>query len=321
MLPKLAIIVPCFNEVEQIPLTIDKLTIVIHEMLAEDLIDPTSYILFVDDGSNDGTFDKITSMNDKTMHIKAIKLSRNFGHQYALLAGLNYCNKKVDVSISIDADLQQDEGVMVQFIKEYLRGNDIVYGVRNNRCSDGFLKKSTAGLFYSLMRSMGVNIIRDHSDYRLLSSKVLNVLDEYGEANLFLRGIIPSIGFRSTTVYHDVRARETGKSKYTIVKMLRLALDGITSFSIMPIRLITLMGVLVLFFCLVMSGYILWAKIAGKSMHGWASTILPIYFIGGLNLFSIGLVGEYIGRIYLEAKERPRYIIDELYNINLDEKE
>jgi glycosyltransferase involved in cell wall biosynthesis len=243
--------------------------------------------------------------------VRGLKLSRNFGHQNALLAGLLKAKGQADCVISIDADLQQDEGAIPEFIDKYNEGFDIVFGVREDRRSDGVAKKATALVFYRLMNLMGVRIIRNHADYRLVSNRVLETLAGYGEVNLFLRGIFPSLGFRSAQVVHDVRERFAGESKYSMRKMLSFALDGITSFSVMPMRVVALVGVLIFFFSLGMSGYVLLAKLLGGAVTGWASTVLPIYFIGGIQLISLGVIGEYVGKIYMEAKRRPRFIVEE----------
>ncbi len=309
--PVLAIIVPCYNEEEIIKETFEHLNQVIENLISSDKIKEQSFILFIDDGSSDGTWDIIKELKEKNNVIRAIRLSRNFGHQYALLAGLRYSGEYAHCTISIDADLQQDENAIYEFIDKYYEGYEIVYGVRENREADNFLKKTTALCFYNLMSLMGTDIIKNHADYRLITRKVTRILSEYNEANFFLRGILPTIGLKSTAVYHKVRKRAGGKSKYSFANMLAFALSGIVSFSIVPIRVISFTGFLIFIFSLVMSLYVLIIWLSGKPVVGWASTVLPIYFIGGIQLLSLGLIGEYIGRLYREVKRRPKYIIEE----------
>ena len=269
-----------------------------------------SFIVFVDDGSKDKTWEIIKELKKQNPSIKGIKLSRNFGHQSALLAGLNKVIDICDVAVTIDADLQQDEKALESFIDKYNEGYELVFGVRKDRNTDSLFKKVSASTFYTLMRLMGVNIIKNHADYRLASQKVLKTLAEYEETNLFLRGIFPSLGFKSTIVHHEVHKRTEGKTKYSF-QMLLFALNGITSFSVVPIRFISVLGVSFFVISIFMSLYALYAYIFYNVVHGWTSIVIPIYFIGGIQLLSLGVIGEYIGKIYGEVKRRPRYIIEE----------
>jgi glycosyltransferase involved in cell wall biosynthesis len=308
--PKAAIIVPCFNETAVLPLTIRRLHESLTGLIRMSAIHSESFILFVDDGSADETWEIIAKAAASLRCVYGMKLSRNFGHQNALYAGLMHVRGHADCAITIDADLQQDEGSISEFVKLYCQGYDIVNGVRDDRQSDGLLKRVTAGLFYTTMRLLGVPLVRDQADFRLLSAKVLASLSEFHEVNLFLRGIIPTLGFKSAYVKHAVVPRQAGRSKYSAGRMVSFALTGITSFSIVPIRLIALCGVLLFIFSAFMSGYVLLAYFRLKAVPGWASTVLPIYFIGGIQLLSISVIGEYIGKSYMEIKRRPRYIIE-----------
>ena len=306
---QLSIIVPCYNEEEVLKETSSTLISVVNKLIISSKIDENSAIYFVDDGSKDNTWSIIEDIVLKSKMTKGIKLSRNRGHQNAVLAGL--FTAKGDILISIDADLQDDVEIIEQMVDEYQKGNEIVYGVRNERKTDTLFKRTTAEGFYKIMQIMGVDIVFNHADYRLLSRNVIEHLKEYKEVNLFLRAMVPLIGFRSTNVYYDRSERFAGESKYPLKKMLSFAWDGITSFSIMPLRIITVTGFLLFFASLFMSFWILGTKIfTDAAIPGWASTVLPIYFIGGIQILSLGVVGEYIGKIYLESKQRPRYIIE-----------
>jgi len=307
--PKLALIVPCYNEEEVLNETIKCFSDIMNELVANNTIHPSSFIYFIDDGSDDQTWAIIEQSSLHNSLVKGMKFSKNFGHQQALIAGMSELRGQVDCVISIDGDLQHDESKIPEFINKYQSGADIVFGVRNNRTTDTILKKLTAGCFYKLMNFMGVNIIEDHADYRLVSNKVLNSLSDFKEVNLFLRGIFTELGYQTDIVKFDVRPRYAGYSKYSFRKMLSFALNGITSFSVVPLRMITLLGFCIFIFSAFISGYILFETLVIKhTVPGWASTVLPIYFIGGVQLLSIGLVGEYIGKIYKETKARPRYI-------------
>ncbi|MBF0206550.1 MAG: glycosyltransferase family 2 protein [Oligoflexia bacterium] len=321
-MPILGIVVPAFNEEVVINTSAKRLFEKMQQMMAAQIISEQSFILFIDDGSSDNTWKYIQHLCNKSQDkpqdkilanfFKGIKLSKNFGHQNALLSGLHYLTDKVDVVISIDVDLQQDIGAMDEFIQQYQLGCDIVYGVRHHRESDSSFKKFTALSFYTLMKWCGINVIKNHADYRLLSNKVLRTLKNFKEHNLFLRGLLANIGFKHSTVYHHVYKRELGSSKYSLKKMLALAIDGITSFTVAPVRFITMVGGLIFVFSFFMIGYILLMTFNGHVVPGWASTVIPIYFIGGIQLISLGVVGEYIGKIYMETKARPAYIIEEI---------
>ncbi len=310
-LPTLAIVVPCYNEELVLPHSYERLMKELSALIDGGLIHAKSFICFVDDGSADNTWSQIHSFSKASEFVYGIKLSRNFGHQNALLAGLKEVGEHADCVISIDADLQQDERAMSEFVRKYKEGVDIVYGVRSDRNSDSIFKRASADVFYRLMSVMGVHLKRNHADYRLMSKRVITALSEYDEGNLFLRGIVPQIGFKQSVVYFDVRDRKLGKSKYTLGKMISFALDGITSFSITPLRIVTALGFFFTFLSIVMAGYVLVMKLVYQTAApGWASVVLPIYLLGGIQLLSIGIIGEYVGRVYMESKRRPRYIIE-----------
>lgn len=317
--PILFIVIPCYNEEEVLPETITQITDVLDELLHKKMISQYSKILFVDDGSKDETWSIIESNNKVNGFIQGLKLSKNVGHQNALLAGLNFAKDFSDCVISIDADLQDDLNVIPEFIDKYKEGHDIVYGVRKSRITDTVFKRSTAQGFYRLMSSMGVNIVYNHADYRLMSKRVLEHLATYREVNLFLRGLIPLIGFKSTNVYYNRNERFAGESKYPLKKMLAFALDGITSFSITPIRLITGIGTLMFLFSIIIAIYIFVNKFLGNTTSGWSSLMISIWFIGGTQLVALGLIGEYIGKIYKEVKDRPKYIFEKS-TINYEDK-
>ncbi|KUK77273.1 MAG: Ribonuclease III [candidate division WS6 bacterium 34_10] len=308
---KLAILVPCFNEEEVIQETNKRLLKVLDELIEESKIDKESIIFYVNDGSRDNTWNIIERLSEDDKRVKGISFSRNFGHQNALYAGLMYSKDYVDCVISIDADLQQDEKAIAKFIDKFHEGFEIVNGVRLDRNTDTFFKRFSATLFYKLMKFMGVDIIENSADFRLVSSRVIEELSHFKEVNLFLRGIFPTLGFKTTTVEHEVRDRFAGKSKYSLKKMLLFAVEGITSFSIFPIRVITLIGFISTVFCCFMILYVFFVLIfTDNVVAGWASTVIPLYFLGSIQLLSLGVIGEYIGKIYLESKGRPRYIVD-----------
>lgn len=309
--PVLALVIPAYNEEPVLRETARRLGDVLADLARSSRIDDRSFCLFVDDGSTDGTWEIIRELNRTHSTVKGLKLSRNFGHQSALLAGLTRVRDEADCIISIDADLQQDENAICRFIDKYHEGYDIVYGVRTGRDTDKWFKRTSALFFYALMNKMGVEIVKNHADYRLISQRALRALSDFGEVNLFLRGLFPILGFKQGVVSHEVRDRFAGKSKYSLKKMLSFALNGITSYSIMPVRVITVTGFAIFSVSLVMSVYVVVAYLSGKAVVGWASTVLPIYFIGGVQLLSLGLIGEYIGKIYLEVKKRPRFIIED----------
>ncbi len=310
--PTVTLVIPCYNEEEVLPETIKRLTAILDTLISEDVISPKSKILFVDDGSRDNTWNIIENNNKCNKYVHGLKLAKNAGHQNALLAGLTTSIESSDCVISIDADLQDDLNVIFEFINKYKEGYDVVYGVRKSRATDTLFKRSTAQGFYKLMSSMGVNIIFNHADYRLMSKRVLQNLAEFKEVNLFLRGLIPLIGFKSTEVYYDRSERFAGESKYPLKKMLAFAFDGITSFSVKPIRLITAIGFLMFLFSIIIAVYIVVSKISGYTTSGWSSLMISIWFIGGIQLVALGLIGEYIGKIYREVKARPKYIIEKI---------
>lgn len=308
--PVIGIISPCYNEEQVLNETAKKLNSVIETLTAKNIISSQSFIAFVDDGSNDNTWKLIEENSNRYTAVKGLKLAGNVGHQKALLAGLLTFKNEASALISIDADLQDDVSVIEEMIVKHTTGTDVVYSVRKERATDSAFKRNTALMFYNLMKKMKVNIVHNHADYRLCSSRVLNALAEFDEVNLFLRGIIPSIGFSNDVVYYNRLERFAGESKYPFKKMLSFAWNGITSFSNYPLKLVTIIGFAVFFICLLMSGYALIAMFTGQVVPGWLSTVLPMYFLGGVQLFCFGIIGEYIGKIYLEVKKRPRYFID-----------
>jgi len=307
----LSIVVPCFNEEDTLKQSHPRLLSVINYLLKNEKISDKSFILYVDDGSRDSTWEIIKELICSSKNVKGLKLASNSGHQNAVIAGLMKSKDLSDMVISIDADLQQDETVIKDFVNKYYEGYDIVFGVREDRNTDSLLKKLSAVIFYKLMKIMGSQVVFNHADYRLVSKRVIQELANYTEVNLFLRGLFTFIGFKTTTITHKVSRRLHGSSKYSIAKMFSLALNGITSFSIIPIRIISLIGFLLFIFSIIMICYALLQKFRGYAASGWTSTVLPIYLIGGIQLLSLGLIGEYIGKIYMETKRRPRYIIEE----------
>lgn len=308
--PILTIVVPCYNEEEVLPETIFELNILLIDLINEKLISERSKLLFVDDGSKDKTWEIIYKEGLRKEHVHGLKLSRNVGHQNALLAGLFTAKDYSDCVISIDADLQDDIQVIREFIQKFTEGNEIVYGVRKCRETDSFFKRSTAQSFYKLMKKMGVDLVYNHADFRLMSRRAIHELERFKEVNLFLRGIVPLIGFQSTQVYYDRKIRKAGQTKYPLKKMLAFAFDGITSFSVTPIRAVLLIGLVSFFVSLLFGGYFLTLKVLGETTTGWTSLITSIWLIGGLQLIAIGIIGEYVGKIYKESKQRPKYLID-----------
>lgn len=311
MCPKLIIVIPCYNEEEVLPITAPMFLDKVNSLISAGKISPDSKIMFVNDGSKDKTWDIITALSQEDEHYIGICQSRNRGHQNAVLAGLMEAKDMCDITISIDCDGQDDINAMDKMVDEYLNGCEIVYGVRSNRDTDTFFKRFTAQSFYKLLNSMGADIVYNHADYRLMSSRVLQEFANFKEVNLFLRGMVPLVGFKSTSVSYGRNERIAGKSHYPLSKMLKLAFDGITSLSVKPIRMI--LGVGIFIAALSFIG-IIWAVVTalmGNSTAGWASTVCIICFVSGVQLISIGVIGEYIGKIYLEVKARPRYIISE----------
>lgn len=308
---QLAIVVPCYNEEEVLPHTSTKLLELLNRLIHCKKVNVNSKIYFVDDGSQDKSWEIIHSLVSSHESISGIKLSRNHGHQNALLAGL--FSAEGDAIISIDSDLQDDVNAIEAMIDEFYKGVDIVYGVRRKRDKDTTFKYLTAKFFYKLMILLGVELIDGHADFRLMSRRTVEHFKEFDESNLFLRAMIPQLGYQTSIVLYDRLERFAGESKYPIGKMLSFALDGITSFSVKPLRIITLFGFLVFFGSIITSAWVLGVKIiTDTAVPGWASTVLPIYFIGGTQIFCIGVLGEYIGKIYLETKKRPRYIIEKI---------
>ncbi|ADL42974.1 glycosyl transferase family 2 [Caldicellulosiruptor obsidiansis OB47] len=311
MLPKVYFVIPCYNEEEMLPYTIEKMLQKFDDLLKKGLISENSRIVFVDDGSKDKTWQLIKEAT-KDIKFVGVKLSRNCGHQNALMAGMSYALKFCDCVITLDADLQDDINVIDEFIKKFEEGYDVVYGVRSNRKTDTFFKRFTAQSFYKLMRVFGVEIVYNHADYRLLSKKALEFLMQFEERNLFLRGLIPLIGLKSTIVYYERQERIAGKTKYPLKKMLSFAFEGITSFSVKPIKYITFAGFLMFLLSIAILIYAIVQKIRGQAIAGWTSLTISIWFIGGLQLVALGLIGEYIGKIYKEVKRRPLYFIEEI---------
>lgn len=309
--PVLAIVVPCYNEEEVFPVTCGVLRTKLDELVSRGKAAPDSLICFVDDGSTDRTWRLVEAAHAEDPRVKGIRFSGNRGHQYALLAGLECVRDLSDAAVSLDADLQDDVGVLERFVDRYLEGHDIVYGVRKRRDTDSRFKKWTALLFYKLMAVLGVRIVYNHADYRLADRKVLEALTEHRERNLFLRGIFPSLGFRSAVVEYDRQERTAGASKYSLRRMLSFALEGVTSFSVVPLRIVTFMGLAAFLVSVVLTVWAFWQKYTGHTIPGWSSLIISLYFIGAVQLLSVGLIGEYIGKIYREVKARPRYIIHE----------
>ena len=309
-IPVLYLVVPCYNEEEIIERTTQVLSDKMRRLQGDGRIAFGSKVMFVNDGSKDRTLRLLHEAAARDTIFSVISLAGNYGHQSAILAGMMTARKHADVVVTIDADLQQDIEALDQFIDSYMAGCEVVYGVRNDRHSDGFFKKGSATLYYSLMHLLGSRVITNHADYRLMSKKALDALAEYKETNLFLRGLIPTMGFSSDVVYFDVRAREAGHSKYTLSKMMTLAMDGITSMSTRPLRMISVLGMLVCLFSGVMLviNLVDWAK--GNNVPGYTTTMTVSLLIGGITLLSLGIIGEYIGKIYMETKHRPRYIID-----------
>ena len=311
---KTYIVLPCYNEEEVLSETSTRLLRLLDMMLEENLVSDESRIVFVDDGSKDSTWSIIKELSEKNKYVNGIKLAKNVGHQNALFAGLMTVKASADCVISIDADLQDDINVIRDFVLKFREGFDIVYGVRSKRKTDSFFKRNTALFFYKLMKTMGVNIIFNHADYRLMSRRSLEALSEFSEVNLFLRGIVPLVGYTSTNVYYERHERFAGKSKYPLNKMLAFAVEGITSFSITPIRIVTVIGFLFSLISVFVALYGLLSNIFGYTVSGWTSLIVSIWLIGGIQLLALGLIGEYIGKIYKEVKRRPRFIIEEHIN-------
>lgn len=308
------LVVPCYNEQEVIKETSKRLQTIMSDLINKGKVSKNSKIAMVNDGSKDKTWEIIRQLHQENNLFIGINLSRNKGHQNALLAGLMTAKKYADITISLDADLQDDIKVIEKFVDKYIEGYDIVYGVRSSRNKDTFLKKFTAESFYKFMQVLGVDIVYNHADYRLMSKRTLDALENYQEVNLFLRGIVPQIGFQSTRVEYERNERFAGESKYPLKKMISFAFEGITSFSVKPIRFITNMGILIFAVSIIMLIYFLIQHFTDNTVSGWSSIIVSIWALGGMQLLSIGIIGEYIGKIYLETKNRPKYIIESILN-------
>ncbi|MGN0602991.1 MAG: glycosyltransferase family 2 protein [Oscillospiraceae bacterium] len=311
MIPILYIVIPCYNEEEVLPLTSDMFLEELETLIEKGKISGESKILFVDDGSKDKTWSIIGGLSEKDSHFVGISLSRNRGHQNAVLAGLMDSMDKCDITVSVDCDGQDDITAIEKMVDEYINGSEVVYGVRSRRDSDTFFKRFTAESFYKLLGVMGAEVVYNHADYRLISARVLKELAEFGEVNLYLRGLIPLVGFKSSTVSYERRERIAGKSHYPLSKMAALALDGITSLSVKPLRLITSLGMIISIISFIGTIWAVAAHFSGATVAGWASLTCIVCFLGGIQLISLGVIGEYIGKIYMEVKHRPRYIIAE----------
>lgn len=310
-LPVLAIVVPCFNEEEALKPAAQTLLAILEKLIHEESIGADSFVCFIDDGSVDGSWPWLVQEHISQPRIRGLKLSKNFGHQNALMAGLMAVKNRCDIAISIDADLQQDPYSIPEFVKAHLAGADVVFGVRKDRLSDGAFKRTTALAFYGAMSLLGVTTIKNHADYRLLSRRALEALSAYTEPSLFLRAITVQLGFKSAIVYFDVKARSIGESKYTLGKMISLAVQGVTSFSVAPLRWIAMVGLVIFGVTLLMSAYIVFRTLfVGDTVPGWASTTLPIYFLGGVQILCMGVIGEYLAQVLNSVKQRPRYIVE-----------
>ena len=305
----LYVVIPCYNEEEVLNETAKQIDKKLKSLIKANKISKKSKVMFVNDGSKDKTWEKILNLHETNSLFTGICLSRNKGHQNALLAGLLTAKNYADVVISMDADLQDDINAIDEMIDKYLAGSDVVYGVRSSRKKDSWFKRFTAETFYKIMKFLGVNIVFNHADYRLTSKRVLEALDGYEEVNLFLRGIFPLIGYKSDVVYYERNKRFAGESKYPLKKMLHFAWDGITSFSVKPIRLILNLGILIFIISLLVTIYCIVVKLVGYTVDGWTFLACSIWLVGGVQMLSLGIVGEYIGKIYSESKKRPRYHI------------
>ena len=307
---RLFCVIPCYNEQEVLPETSKRLEAKLKDLIVAGKISDDSRILFVNDGSKDNTWNMIKALHEKNEIFQGINLSKNMGHQNALLAGLMTAKDLCDAAISLDADLQDDINAIDEMVDKFNNGCDIVYGVRSKRATDTFFKKFTAESFYKLINSMGGNTVYNHADYRLMSRRALMALSEFGEVNLFLRGIVPMVGFNTDVVYYERAERFAGESKYPLKKMLSFAIEGITSLSTKPIKLITGLGFFIFFISIVVLVYSLVRYFTGHTIPGWTTTVLSVWAIGGLIMISLGVIGEYVGKIYLETKNRPRFIIE-----------
>lgn len=310
---RLAIVVPCYNEEEVLKIASGALREVLDDLVAKNKIDKSSFILFVNDGSKDRTWELIEEEHSLYPdQVRGVKLAGNVGHQFALTAGLLTAMERSDVTVSIDADLQDDVAVIEEMIDKFHAGSDIVYGVRRERKTDTFFKRTTAQAFYKLMALMGVKTVYNHADFRLMSRRAVKQFSQYKETNLFLRGMMPLIGYQTDSVYYDRKERVAGESKYPLKKMLALAFNGISSFSVKPISMIMGLGIFIIICSILAAVYALISYFTGSVVPGWTSLILSIWFLGGLQLLAVGMVGQYIGKIYMEVKQRPRYNIEKI---------
>ncbi len=308
--PVLFTVLPCYNEEAVLHSSIRQMTDLYTTLISEGTIHGNSRLLFVNDGSRDATWSIIEEASAANPLVCGVKLARNVGHQNAILAGMETAKDHADVVVTIDADLQDDITKIPEMLQKFAEGADIVYGVKKERKADSFFKRTTALMFYKLMKALGVHTVYNHADFRLMSKRAVEALSGYRERNLFLRGIIPQLGYKTDTVEEDLREREAGESKYTLSKMLNLAVDGITSFTIKPVRLIFTLGMVFVLLAIIMLVYVICVVVQGKTVAGWASLMLSMWFIGGCILIGLGIVGEYVGKIYLEVKDRPRYNIE-----------
>ena len=309
--PKLFIVIPCYNEQEALPITAQRLVELTDDMIEKALISPESRIVLVDDGSRDDTWRVISDLHAQDPRFEGVKLAHNAGHMNALWAGMTMCADRCDCVITIDADLQDDVNAMYAFLEEYRNGADVVYGVRGSRKKDTFFKRATAQGFYKMMNAMGAELVYNHADYRLLSRRALQALLSFGEVNMFLRGMVPMLGFKTAKVYYERGERVAGESKYPLKKMLAFAMEGVTSLSNKPIRFVLVLGVLCALMGVAMGVYVLVSLFKGHTVRGWASTMMSIWLLGGLQLIALGVIGEYIGKIYMETKRRPKFILEE----------
>ena len=317
---RLFCVIPCYNEQEVLPETSSRIREKLNDLIAKNKIDADSRIVFVNDGSKDATWDIITRLHSEDPIFQGINLSKNMGHQNALLAGLMTVKDHCDCAISLDADLQDDINAIEAMIDKFNEGTDVVYGVRSKRTTDTFFKRFTAIGFYKVMNSLGANTVYNHADYRLMSRRALLGLSEFGEVNLFLRGIVPMVGYKSDVVYYERAERFAGESKYPLKKMVSFAVEGITSLSTKPIKLITGLGVLIFLVSIAVFIYSLVRYFNHETVPGWTTTVLSVWFIGGLMMISLGVIGEYIGKIYLETKNRPRFIIESYLSDDSEQK-
>ena len=318
--PVLYLVLPCYNESETLDYSIDKVRDKLTRLVNEGKVSSSSKALFVNDGSKDDTLKQLHEAAAKDSRLAVASLSSNRGHQNAIMAGMMVAKEYCDIAVTIDADLQQDIEALDEFIEKFQNGADVVYGIRNDRKTDGFMKKLTASMYYKLMHGLGANVMTNHADYRLMSKKALDMLSQYDESNLFLRGLIPSMGFNSDVVYFDVKEREFGKSKYTVKKMFTLAFDGITSMSTRPLHLISVLGFIVFVLSIAIGIFTLVEFFKGNNIPGYTTSIFVSLLIGGVTLLSLGVMGEYVGKVYMETKHRPRYVIDSVVIKDTDKK-